>query len=227
MKKNFGKILLSLVFLASPLQLLAMSSTNFQINADAIDSGGGLSSSANYQTFDSIGEPFIGTLASTNFAIGEGLAPMVTYSLSLSLDSNSKNLGAVTAGTPISATTTASVVTDAWGGYDLYISENDDLKHTDATTTIPAFAVGTIATPAFWSGVGLGFTVNSGTGVAAKWSSGTKYAAIPTSSTLFHTKTGYKSGTDNTVVQYKLDVPTSQKAGNYSNTLTYMAVAKL
>ncbi len=223
-------ILLLVIFLFGfyALSALAMSSANYQINADSINSGGNLSTSTNYKTFDSIGEAFIGNMASTNFAIGEGLAPMTTYGLSLFLDSSTKNLGSVTSGTPITATTTASVTTDAWGGYDLYISENNNLKHTDAVTTIGAYSCA-IASPCFWSGTGFGFTVSSGTAVEAKWGTNPsyKYAAIPTTSTLFHTKNGYSSGIDSTVVGYKLDVPSSQKAGNYTNILSYTAIAKL
>jgi hypothetical protein len=228
MKKDFLKFFLSLLFGAIPMLVLAMSSANYQINADSINSGGNLSSSSNFGTFDSIGESFIGNMASTNFAISEGLAPMITYSLTLFLDSNTKNIGSVTAGTPIAATTTASVTTDAWGGYDLYVSQNNDLKHTDAVTTIAPYSCA-ISLPCFWSGTGFGFTVNSGTSVEAKWgtSPSYKYSSIPTTPTLFHTKTGYKSGIDSTVVGYKLDVPTSQKAGNYTNVLSYTAIAKL
>ncbi len=223
-------ILLIAIFLLGfqAVATLAMSSTNYQINADAVNAGGNLSSSANYKTFDSIGETFIGNMASTNFAIWEGLAPMTTFNISLLLDSNTKNLGSVTAGTPITATTTASVTTDSWGGYDLYVVEDNNLKHTDGATTIASYAC-SIASPCVWSGTGLGFTINSGTSVEAKWGTNPNYnyAAITTSSTLFHTKPGYKSGIDTTVIGYKLNVSSTQKSGNYSNVLTYMAMAKL
>jgi hypothetical protein len=225
------KIILSLLVLlfgGYAYGALAMSSANYQINADSINSGGNLSNSTNYKAFDSIGETFIGAISSTNFTIGEGLAPMITYSIILTLDSNIKNLGNVTAGSAITGTSTAYVTTDAWGGYDLYITENNNLKHTDGSTTISAYSC-SIASPCVWSGTGLGFTVNSGTSVEAKWGTNPNYnyAAIPTSSTLFHTKAGYKSGADTTVIGYKLDVPTAQKSGSYSNLVTYTAISKL
>lgn len=225
MKKIFIFISIFTLFSSSAL---AMSSVNYQINSDSINSGGNFSSSASYKSFDSIGEPFIANMASTNFAIGEGLSPMITYSLSMTLDSSTKNLGSVTAGTPIAGTTTAGVTTDSWGGYDLYISENNNLKHTDAVTTIGSFSCN-IASPCLWSGVGFGFTINSGSAVEAAWGSNPnyKYAAIPVSSTLFHTKAGFKGSVDNTVIGYKLDVPTTQKSGTYSNIVTYTAIAKL
>ncbi|MDD5397202.1 MAG: hypothetical protein PHW24_04055 [Candidatus Moranbacteria bacterium] len=226
MKKDI--LILSILLAMTANYALAMSSANYQINSDTINAGGNLSNSANYKTLDSIGETFIGSMASTNFTIGEGLAPMITYSLTMSLDSSTKDLGSVTAGVPITGTTTATVTTDSWGGYDMYISQNDDLKHADPLTTIAPFSC-TIAAPCFWSGAGFGFTVNSGTSVEAKWgtSPSYKYAAIPSTTTLFHTKWGYSSGGDNTVIGYKLDVPTTQKSGVYTNIITYTAVAKL
>lgn len=223
-------ILLAFVFLlgVNAISVFAMSSTNYQINADSINPSGGVSSSASYKSFDSIGENFTGNMSSTNFTIGEGLAPMLSFSLTLNLDSNTKNLGTLTAGTPVSGTTTAAVTTDAWGGYDLYIMQNNDLKHSDGSTTISAFSCA-IASPCYWSGTGFGFTINSGTSVESAWgtSPNYKYASIPVSNTLFHTKGGYMSGPDNTVIGYKIDVPVTQKAGTYNNNLTYTAIAKL
>jgi hypothetical protein len=225
-----NKLLLSAigVFLSGNIAY-AMSSATYRIDADSINSGGGFSSSTGYTTTDTIGESFTDNMASASYKVGQGFPAMTTLGITLTLDSSTKTLTMVTPGTPVIATTTSTVTTDSWGGYDLYISENNDLKHTDTITTIPSYSGGTIATPIFWSGVGLGFTVASGTGVNAKWGTNPtyKFAAIPTISTIFHTKTGYTSGGDITSIQYKLDVPTSQKSGTYTNTVNYLVVAKL
>jgi hypothetical protein len=225
MKRNI--LLLSAIFALGAQHVFAMSSATYQINADSINSGGNFSTSPSYQNLDSIGEPFTENMHSASFVIGEGLAPMLNYSIGLTVDSSVKLLTIVTPGVPVTGTTTTSVTTDSWGGYDLYISENNNLKHTDTVTTIPSFAVGTIGVPTVWSGVGLGFTVSSATSLEAKWNAGLAYAAIPTVPTIFHTKPGFKSGVDNTLVQYKLDAAPNQKSGTYSNILTYTAIAKL
>ncbi len=228
-------ILLAAVFLfgVSWIPVFAMSSTNYKISADSINSGGSLGSSANYKSLDSIGEGFTGSGASANFKTNLGFEPMLqqnssSTSLTFSLDSSTKNIGSITTGTPINSTTTASVTTDAVGGYDLYVAENNDLKHTDGATTIAPYSC-TIAAPCAWSGTGFGFSLNSGTSIESKWGTNpnNNYAAFPTTSTLIHTKAGFASGVDTTVIGYKLDVPLSQKSGNYTNILTYTVITKL
>lgn len=232
-KKHIKKLfLLAIIFFFGVQSSLAlgMSSTHYQINADVIDSGGNISGSEHFSAFDSIGEPFIGLGSSETHRVGEGFQRMITSYMSLTLDSNTTDLGIVTAGSPKTATTVATVTTDAWGGYDLLISQNHNLRHTDSTTTIASFGC-LIGAPCVWTGgaTGFGFTVESGTSVEAKWYVNPTYyyAAVPDSATIFHTKTGYKSGGDNTTVRYKLDVPSTQKAGAYSNVVTYVAIAKI
>lgn len=226
--KSAAKSFFIFIMLVFPVTVLAMASATYRIDVDSINSGGGLSNSASFSAFDSIGEPFIGSGSSASYTLGSGFEETLVFGISLSLDSATKNLGTVTAGTPITGTTTATVITDAWGGYDLAIYQNNNLTHTDTTTTIPSYSC-TIASPCIWSGVGLGFTVKSGTGVEAKWYANPNYfyAAIPNSATIFHTKNGYTSGEDVTVVEYKEDVTTPQKAGAYSNIVTYVATAKI
>lgn len=222
------KILTLVLFVTLPWEVVAMNSANFRIDADSINSGGGESSSANFGAFDTIGEAFAGNASSANFAVGEGFQSSLVFGISLSLDSTTKNLGSINPGTPITGTTIATVTTDAWGGYDLAINQDNNLTHTDNTTTIPSYAC-SIASPCLWSGTGFGFTVKSGTNVEAKWyvNPNYYYAAIPNVSTVFHTKDGYTSGGDATTIEYKLDVSTSQRAGIYDNIVTYVATAKI
>lgn len=211
--------------------VLAYGSANYKINADNFGFGGSPgTSSANYKLSDTIGESVVGIGTSANYKSKAGFWFMTNYIIAIELDSNSKDLGTVTAGTPNTASTTATVTTDSWGGYDLLISENHSLTHNvDGTTTIADYA-GTIASPTAWTGTGLGFTVTSGTDVEAKWGTAptNNYAGIPTSDTLFHEKDNYTGGGgDDTVMEYKIDVPTTQKSGVYSNTVTYTAMTKL
>lgn len=126
-----------------------------------------------------------------------------------------------------------AVVTDA-GGYNAAISQNANLTHTDTTTTINALAGGSIASPTLWdegTTKGLGFTVTGGLNLdTGHWGTGPvnyKYAAIPGTPTTFFSRTGLSGGQKElTNLQFKLDVPTSQKAGQYSNIVTVTATAK-
>jgi len=153
---------------------------------------------------------------------------MVNYYLTLSVDSNTVNLGTMASGTPVTGNSTLGVLTDAWGGYDLYASQNKQMTHTDTVTTIPNFSCA-IDDPCLWSGTGLGFTLTDGSQIEAKWGTtpNFEYAYFPLADTLFHTKEDFQSTEDETTIEYKVDVPATQKSGLYSNIITYTAVSKL
>ena len=64
------------------------------------------------------------------------------------------------------------------------------------------------------------------------WGTGTtyndannKYAGVPQNATTGHTVTGYHAGTDTSSWSFKIDVPNSQKTGNYSGSVTFTATA--
>lgn len=228
MSKCFGKIIILACLFLIARDVSAAGSANYRIESDVIGIGGNSSGSASYNISDTLGQSVIGLGTSANYAVQEGFWHTVNFSISMSLDSQNLNLGLATPGTPVTGQTAVSVITDAWGGFDLLTSQNHAMTHTDAVTTIPDY-VCAIASPCAWSGSGLGFTINSGTSVEAKWgtSPNYNYAYFPLSPTTFHTKGGYASGADQTVVGYKLDAPITQKSGIYSNTITITAMAKL
>lgn len=228
MQKIFNLILIAIFLGTSSCCFAAMSSTNYRIGADVIGQGGQTGSSDNYKLTDTIGEPVIGIGESENYKSKEGFWYMIGTAISLVVDSDAVDLGTITPGVPITGESTLTVTTDAWGGYDLYVNQNHSMTHSDAVTTISEFSCA-ISSPCLWTGTGLGFTLKSGTGVDVKWgtSPNYKYAYFSSSSTKFHDKTGYASGGDETIVEYKLDVPSTQKSGNYSNIITYIAMEKL
>jgi Concanavalin A-like lectin/glucanases superfamily len=138
----------------------------------------------------------------------------------------------VTPGASQFSNLTMTVSTDA-GGYDSAISQNSDLTHTDAVTTIGQTATGTVSAPGLWdegTTKGLGFTLIGGINIPAKWGTGPlsyKYAAIPSSTETFFSRTGQSGGLkESTVMQFKLDVPSSQKSGQYSNIVNIIVTAK-
>ena len=226
------KFIISLVgiLLAVPMFVFAATDGTYNITVDNIGfAGGEESGDGTYDLSDTIGTPLVGLGTSTNYKTQDGFWFMVNDTIALALDSNTKDLGTITPGSPNTATTTATVTTDAGGGYELLISENQSLTHTvDGVTTITDYA-GTIATPTTWSGTGLGFTVTNGSGVAAKWGTApnNNYAGIPGTGTVFHDKAGFTSGGDDTIIEYKADVPSTQRSGTYTNTVTYTAISKL
>ncbi len=138
----------------------------------------------------------------------------------------------VISGVPQSVGLDMTVLTDA-GGYNAAISQNNDLLHTDTVTSIPATTAGSIASPGLWDDGttnGLGFTLTSGLSIPAKWGTGPvnyKYAALPGTATTFFSRTGLSGGQKEvTTMQFRLDVPASQKSGQYTNTATITATLK-
>jgi hypothetical protein len=70
--------LMLFVFLL-PVNALAMSSTNYEINADVVGAAGGLGTSTNYRLTDTAGEPVIGIGQSTNYQLQAGFWYMVNF----------------------------------------------------------------------------------------------------------------------------------------------------
>ncbi|QQR52234.1 LamG domain-containing protein [bacterium] len=116
-------------------------------------------------------------------------------------------------------------------GYDLYMNKTAPLTHTDTTTTIPDIS-SSISSPAAWSEgttKGVGFTLTAGTQLSGAWGTNPNYmyAAIPSTSELYHTRTGENGGVaEVTTIQYRADTLSTQKQGLYKTTIIYSATAK-
>lgn len=203
------------------------SSTNYRLDNGALNSFGGDASSTNYRLTDSGGEPFIGAGSSTNYKFNAGYVASLEHSISMTLNATTVTIPAVTAGTSQTATTTATVFTDA-AGYTLGIRQDHNLTHTDGSTTISNHT-GSIASPTAWvegTTKGFGFTITGGTSIEAKWGTNPNYnyAGFPTTATTIHAKPGYQNTNDVNTIQYRLDVTAGQIAGTYTNHVTYNAV---
>ena len=100
-----------------------MQSSNFKIQSDSINVGGGFSSSTNYRTQSTVGEISTGDSASTNYQLKAGYQQMQEVYLSLSTAPNvtmSPSLGGIVGGTA-NGSTTVTVITDSSAGYSLTI----------------------------------------------------------------------------------------------------------
>lgn len=116
-----------------------------------------------------------------------------------------------------------TIVQTSSPGYTLAISQNNNL--TNGATVIPSIS-GSIGSPLAWSEgstKGLGFTLygTNATAIPGTWNSGSSYAAIPAFPATFYTRTGYTGGVKDVVnMRLRLDVASSQLAGNYTNQMT-------
>lgn len=103
--------------------LAAMSSTNYYIYSDSLDYGGDLSTSTSNNLQDSIGgEIALGNSTSTSYQVKAGYQGVEFGTLTLSLNSNSVNLGQPAVGVVASGSVIATVGTNSDSGYALSIS---------------------------------------------------------------------------------------------------------
>lgn len=132
------------------------------------------------------------------------------------------SLNQVTPGTSQTRQFDTIIQTDS-PGYILAINQNNNL--TNGGNTIAPVS-GSIASPVSWTEgttKGLGFTLygTNATAIPGTWSSGASYASLPGSSTTFYTRTGLNGGAKDYVnMRLRLDVATSQVAGDYTNQMT-------
>lgn len=200
-----------------------MTGASFKIKDSALDSGGGVGTSGNYQLRQSIGQEFQDKKTGSAYKVYEGI---MYYEGGLTLAcGNTVNIPAVTPGTPQSTTDICTITTESANGYKIYTYENKDLDHADVPGTyITPSSLGTYDTPLAWdtgTDVGLGFSL-SGVSAEAKWSSGANFSSFVSGTAGLANDYGSASaqGTNLTVV-YKLDVTSSQRSGNYANAVYY------
>lgn len=121
----FVSAVLTVVVLSS-LQLgfaQVATSTNYQLQSDSINFGGGLSTSTNYQQESTFGELGTGQSSSTNYMLRAGYQQMQEVYLSITTPTDimmSPNLNGITGGTS-NGSTTVTVTTDSPAGYSLSI----------------------------------------------------------------------------------------------------------
>lgn len=116
-----GAILLG--FLAfPPTSWGVMSSTNYTIFADSIDSGGGLSTGGVYSLQDTIGESPVGFTTSSMYEVIGGYQAMDLSSLSISIDTDIINLGVLDIDLVASSSAVVSVTAGAADGYVLSVA---------------------------------------------------------------------------------------------------------
>lgn len=104
-----------------------MQSTNYKIQSDSVNFGGGFSSSTNYSLESTAGEVATGDSSSTNFNLRAGYQQMLTSSISMTAPSNvtmSPSIPGVTGGVA-NGSTTVVVTTDSPAGYELSISASE------------------------------------------------------------------------------------------------------
>lgn len=104
------------------------SSTNYQLQSDSINFGGGLSTSTNYNQESTFGEVGTGKATSTAYNLYGGYQQMQEIYLSMTAPTNVTllpNLAGITGGTS-NGSTTVTVTTDGPAGYSLILKSQTD-----------------------------------------------------------------------------------------------------
>lgn len=112
-------------------------STNYQLQSDSINIGGGLATSTSYRQESTVGEVATGPSDSATYSLRAGYQQMQEVFLSLASTGDvimSPDLPGLTGGTS-NGSTTFTVVTDSPAGYQLTIeAENDPAMQSGANT---------------------------------------------------------------------------------------------
>ncbi|MFA6424302.1 MAG: hypothetical protein WCV83_03260 [Candidatus Magasanikbacteria bacterium] len=112
------------LFLVVPTSAFVMSSTNYRVQFDSVNSGGALGTSTNYKIEDTLGEVASGTVSSTSYNLYAGYQQMDQETiLSLTIPTSITllpNIGGLTGGIAYGISTT-SVLTNNNAGYTLSI----------------------------------------------------------------------------------------------------------
>lgn len=127
-KKRIGKFFL-FAFLFIPLVTLAnvMNSSNYSIQSDSINFGGGLSDSTNFSLEDTLGEVATGISSSDNYSISAGYQATVNSYISISSpsDISLSAIGGLSGGES-DGSAIWTVTTSNPNGYVLYVKASTD-----------------------------------------------------------------------------------------------------
>lgn len=117
----FLVVILSGFLLFPSTSLGLMSSTNYTIFADTVDSGGILSASGTFSLQDSVGESPVGSTSSSIYEVIGGFQAMDFSALVISISTSTIDLGSLTVDQVASSSAVVSVSADADSGYVLSV----------------------------------------------------------------------------------------------------------
>ena len=99
-----------------------MSSTNYTIFADSVDSGGALGTGGTYSLQDTTGEFSVGSSTSGTYNVIGGYQAMDWSVLTIDLDTNSIDLGTLSESAVVTSSAVVTVTADADTGYVLSVA---------------------------------------------------------------------------------------------------------
>jgi hypothetical protein len=201
--------ILALIMAAIPVNVFAaMSSTNYYIYADSVETGGGLSTGGVYSLEGSLGESPSDFSTSSAYEIRAGYQYMERGYLSIIVATPSLNLGTLSTSSVSSASTDVTVSTDSATGYNMSIS---------AVSGSVITAVGDGA-------------VSAGSeeyGFSASGSDSQIVGDVAVAASTLVAATSTPTGGGVTNMTFKASINGSTASGNYSQTVTVSASANI
>ncbi|QQR64961.1 hypothetical protein IPH92_00035 [Candidatus Kaiserbacteria bacterium] len=118
-----------------------MQSTNYRIQSDSVNFGGGLSTSTNYSLESTAGEVATGDSTSTNYNLKAGYQQMLTTFISMTAASSilmTPSIPGISGGIA-NGSTTVTVTTDSAAGYQMTIAASQSPAMQKGSDTIPDY----------------------------------------------------------------------------------------
>lgn len=209
-------------------------SDNFEIQMPNLNSGAGIPSSTNYALDSTIGQTAAGLFSSTGYRVKSGfqyIHSIIPFSFMIS--KLTINFGTLTPQSFSSDNHTLTVSAGGAEGYQVKAYESSPLKTFDSLNTIPDTTCNTSCdeeTAGEWtqtSKYGFGFNVD-GDDIPGDFTNSNYFRQFADISSAETPQTVMSSGlvgrSRQATVTYKVNVSTIQTAGNYFNTVTYVAI---
>lgn len=219
-----------------PISILAATSTSFQIQEDFLGSGGVIdSSSASYQSFDSIGAVGVGDSAGTAYQTQSGYTTTNDPNLSFIVNTSSVSLGALTTGSTATGTATFSVLNYTSYGYIVQVIGNSPNNGVHNLTALSTPTASTAGTEQF--GINLAANTSPTTFGAAPVQVPSSSFSYGVAATGYNTANQYKYVSGNTIatatktsgrtdytISYIANIATLTPGGSYSGSQTFIVV---
>ncbi len=242
-KKNSSIIYLSLLiifsiaFVPSIQAQSEMKNDSYRIQLGSFNMGSGKPTNSNYKIGFTVGNTAIGLDTGANYKVKSGfqyIHPIDQFVFSLS--TLFIDFGVINPGEPITRTNTLTITNRTAHGYQVTAVESSPMKLKDSSITIPDTACDsgtcTESTASTWSNplvYGFGYRCDDivGTDCSDDFSSSSTYKQFANSESNETPKiliSGLNSGVDKKAqITYKVNIANTQPAGEYRNTITYIA----
>lgn len=161
-------ILTPFVLFCTSIVSASMQSTNYRVQSDSVNAGGGFSSTSNRILESTVGEVATGESSSATYVLKAGYQQMHEVYIALTGASNiamTPSIAGVTGGTA-NGSTTVTVTTDSASGYELTIASSlSPAMHSDTDTIADYTPIGSNPDMSFGTGASdahFGYTPSGG-----------------------------------------------------------------